>query len=79
LHYYGLPQLVLCGERRAEAAAALGDGLATLPAAAPTDGYEAALGAAVLAGGLTGGPTAWIVDALGLRETRERVFDWLTV
>lgn len=78
LHYYGLPQLVLSGERRAEAAAALGDGLAALPAASPTDGYEAALGAAVLAGGLTGGPTAWTVDALGLRETRERVFDWLT-
>jgi predicted butyrate kinase (DUF1464 family) len=77
LHYYGLPELILSGERRAEAAAALGDGLASLPAVAPTDGYEAALGAAVLAGGLTGGPTAWIVDALGLREARERVCDWL--
>jgi predicted butyrate kinase (DUF1464 family) len=77
LRYYELPWLVCTGERAGEARAALG---ASVPLAAPPlpgPGYESALGAAVLAAGLTGGPTAWIIDRLGLRETRERALDWI--
>jgi predicted butyrate kinase (DUF1464 family) len=77
LRYYDLPWLVCTGGRSEEARAALE---ASVPLAAPPlpgAGYESALGAAVLAAGLTGGPTAWIIDSLGLRETRERALDWI--
>ena len=40
-------------------------------------GHEAALGAAVIAARLTGGPMAGLVQHLGLREVRERALDWL--
>jgi predicted butyrate kinase (DUF1464 family) len=65
----------------------LGDDLAALrrtlearmrPALAPEAvSHEAALGAALIAAGLTGGPTAGLVDRLGIREARERAPDWI--
>jgi predicted butyrate kinase (DUF1464 family) len=77
LRFHGLPRAVVIGERGAEAERLLG-GRAPL-AAPPAEGagFEAALGAAVLAAGLTGGPTAGLVQQLGLREVRERPLDWL--
>jgi predicted butyrate kinase (DUF1464 family) len=77
LAYHGLPEAFITGEWHREAAAALGGCLPCAAFPVPGEGYESALGAAVLAAGLTGGPTAWIVDRLGLREARDRVLDWL--
>ncbi len=73
-----LPAVVITGDRRFEASSALEGRLPGALTLASGDGYEAALGAAVIAGGLTGGPTAPLVDHLGIREARERIFDWLT-
>ncbi len=73
--YHALGELIVTGDRRREAIEALTSRLpcATLPSGA--DGYEGALGAAVIAAGLTGGPAASVVDRLGVREARDRVLD----
>jgi predicted butyrate kinase (DUF1464 family) len=77
LRFHDLPHAVVIGDRRAEAEHLLGGcvPLATSPAVGA--GFEAALGAAVIAAGLTGGPSAGLVQHLGLREVRERALDWL--
>lgn len=77
LGFHRLPELILTGGRRAEAVDSIGGRLplATLPSR--PDGYEAALGAALIAAGLTGGPTARLIDHLGIRQARERVLDWI--
>ena len=77
LAYHGLSEAFITGEWHREAAAALGPRIPCAVLPVPGEGYESALGAAVLAAGLTGAPTAWIVERLGLRETRERVVDWI--
>jgi predicted butyrate kinase (DUF1464 family) len=79
LGFHKLSELIPTGIRRGEFSQALATlvPLAQLPA--PLNGYEAALGAAVIATGLTGGPTAPLVERLGLREARERVLDWIKV
>jgi predicted butyrate kinase (DUF1464 family) len=74
---YGLERVVVSGEERGEALDMLGGRVPCQPLPAPADGYEAALGAAVIAAGLTGGPTAPLVDRLGLRESRDRILDYL--
>ena len=77
LAYHGLSEVFITGEWHREAAAALRPRIPCADLPIPGEGYESALGAAVLAAGLTGAPTAWIVERLGLRETRERVPDWI--
>ncbi len=72
-----LTEVVLTGAARKAAGDALEDGFRQTILPAPADGYEAALGAAVVAAGLTGGPTTALADHLGLRETRERALDGL--
>ncbi len=74
---YGLRQVIVTGEARAVALEALPARLEYRSLPSPLDGYEPALGAAVLAAGLTGGPSAGLVDRLGLREARDRVLDFL--
>ena len=77
LAYHRLPEAFIMGEWHRAAAAALGPRIPCASLPVPGEGYESALGAAVLAAGLTGAATAWIVERLGLRETRERVPDWI--
>jgi predicted butyrate kinase (DUF1464 family) len=74
---YGLDRVVVSGEEREEALDVLAGRMACESVPAPIDGYEPALGAALIAAGLTGGPTAALVDRLGLREARCRVLDYL--
>jgi hypothetical protein len=77
LWFHGLPHAVVIGDRRTETERLLG-GRVPLALAPPEGaGFEAALGAAVIAAGLTGGPTAGLVQHLGLREVRDRALDWL--
>lgn len=77
LAFHGLSQVVVTGPGSAQALQAAGDRLPITPLPSQVDGYEAALGAALIAAGLTGGPTANLVDHLELRQVRERVFDWI--
>jgi predicted butyrate kinase (DUF1464 family) len=74
---YGLDRVVVTGEERAEALDLLAGRIPCESLPAPADGYEPALGAAVVAAGLTGGPTTPLLDRLGLREARGRVLDYL--
>lgn len=78
LGFHKLSEVIPTGIRRVEFSQALGGRLPLTQLPAPPDGYEAALGAAVIAAGLTGGPTARLVEHLGLWESRERVRDWIT-
>jgi predicted butyrate kinase (DUF1464 family) len=78
LAFHKLSEVIPTGIRRVEFTQALGKRLPLVQLPAPPDGYEAALGAAVIAAGLTGGPTARLVEHLGLWEARERVLDWIT-
>jgi predicted butyrate kinase (DUF1464 family) len=78
LGFHKLSEVILTGVRRVEFSQTLASGLPLVQLPTTPDGYEAALGAAVVAAGLTGGPTACLVEHLGLREARERVLDWIT-
>jgi len=77
LAFHGFTEIVVTGAARQDVSHALGDGLRYAILPAPGAGYEPALGAAVIAAGLTGGPTAGLVEHLGLRETRKRLLDGL--
>jgi predicted butyrate kinase (DUF1464 family) len=78
LDFHRLSEVIPTGVRRIECGQAVGARLPLVELPAQPDGYEAALGAAVVAAGLTGGPTASLVERLGLWEARERVGDWIT-
>ena len=77
LRFHGLPHAVVIGDRRAETERLLGGRVPLASSPAVGAGFETALGAAVIAAGLTGGPTAGLVQHLGLREARDRALDWL--
>jgi hypothetical protein len=77
LGLHDLPHAVVIGDRREEVERLLGGRVPLVSSPAVGDGFEAALGAAVIAAGLTGGPTAGLVQHLGVREARERALDWL--
>ena len=70
LSFHKLSEVIVTGARHAEVTQALGHRLPLVTLPMPGDGYEGALGAAVVAAGLTGGPTATLVNHLGLREAR---------
>jgi hypothetical protein len=74
---HGLQDALLLGDRAPETARLFSNRLRQIPAPAPAAGYEAALGGALIAAGLTGGPTADLVDRLGIREARDRTPDWI--
>jgi predicted butyrate kinase (DUF1464 family) len=78
LGFHKLSELIPTGVRRVEFSQALATRLPLVQLPATPDGYEAALGAAIIAAGLTGGPTAPLVEHLRLREARERALDWIT-
>jgi predicted butyrate kinase (DUF1464 family) len=78
LSFHKVSEVIVTGGRHAEVTRALGQRLPLVTLSMPGDGYEGALGAAVVAAGLTGGPTASLLDHLGLRETRDRVPSRLT-
>lgn len=77
LAFHGLSQVVVTGPGSAEVIQATRDHLPVVLLPTLVDGYEAALGAALIAAGLTGGPTANLVAHLELRQARERVLDWI--
>jgi len=68
LSFHKVSEVIVTGARHAEVTQALAQRLPLVSLPMPGDGYEGALGAAVVAAGLTGGPTAALVDHLGLRD-----------
>lgn len=74
---HGLRDVAVLGDRGPAAVEALEAHLRRIPIPDMAAGHEAALGGALIAGGLTGGPTAGLVNRLGVREARERASDWL--
>ena len=78
LGFHKLSRVILTGVRRAEISQTLKEQLPIASLPTPLDGFEPALGAAIVAAGLTGGPSDKLVEHLGLREARERVLDWIT-
>jgi predicted butyrate kinase (DUF1464 family) len=79
LNYYGLRRILVTGRRKHAVMERLGG---QYPMDAPLEdgeGFEAALGAAILADGIAGGQFRKLADHLGLRETTERVLEWIEI
>lgn len=77
LHYHDLPEVIVVGRRKEAALERLHSRFPARALLREGEGFEAALGAAILANGLAGGDAALLVKHLGLLETRDRVLDWL--
>jgi len=74
---YRLRDVVLIGSHPPEVASTLASRLTQHSLPEVATGYEAALGGALIAAGLTGGSSSALVDRLAIREARERAADWL--
>ena len=74
---HGLRDVVLLGDPAPAVNRILETHLRRIALPEMAAGHEASLGAALIAAGLTGGPTAGLVNRLGIREARERVPDWI--
>lgn len=77
IQYHSLPEVIVVGRRKDAVLTQLEGRFPMRALLHEKEGFEAALGAATLADGLMGGPAAPLVMHLGLRETRDRVLDWL--
>lgn len=79
LNYYGLPRILVTGRRKEAVIRRLGTRYPMELPLEEGEGFEAALGAAILADGIAGGQLRAVADHLGLRDVRERVLDWVEV
>jgi predicted butyrate kinase (DUF1464 family) len=79
LHFYGLRRILLAGRRKSAVMQRLGTRYAMEIPVEEGEGFEAALGAAILADGIAGGRFQRLVDHLSLRNATERVLDWIEV
>jgi predicted butyrate kinase (DUF1464 family) len=79
LNYYGLPRILATGRRKEAVLRRLGTRYPMELPLEEGEGFEAALGAAILADGIAGGQLRAVADHLGLRDVRERVLDWVEV
>ncbi len=77
LSFHGLKTIHVAGRRKQEVRDRLGKRFHIEIAADEPEGYEAAIGAAILADGIVGGRCAPLVTHLGLRDARERALDWI--
>jgi predicted butyrate kinase (DUF1464 family) len=77
VHLYGVKTIVAAGRRKAEIVPRLGGRFQMQQPDDDTEGFEAAVGAALLADGIGGGRHAPLVAHLGLRDVTERVLDWI--
>lgn len=77
LSFHGLKTILVAGRRKQEVADRLGRRFQIDAATQEDEGFEAAIGAAILADGIAGGRHGAIVTHLGLRDVRDRVLDWI--
>jgi len=79
LNYYGLRRILVAGRRKEAVMERLEKRYPMETPLEDGEGFEAALGAAILADGIAGGQFQGLVDHLGLRDTTERVLDWIEI
>ena len=77
LSFHHLRTIHVAGRRKEEVKDHLGQRFEIEMPAWGEEGFEAAIGAALLANGIAGGPHAALVDHLGLRDATERALDWI--
>jgi len=77
LSFHELKAILVAGRRKQEVRDRLGQRFQIDLAAQEDEGFEAAIGAAILADGIGGGRHAALVDHLGLRDVRDRALDWI--
>lgn len=77
LHFHGLTRIFVAGRRTPEVMRQLGRRFQLEEPTRADLGYEAAIGAAILADGIAGGRHAEILAHLGLREVTDRALDWI--
>lgn len=77
MHFYQINSILLTGRNKALIHEKLGSRYPTGMLQNDREGYESAIGAAILANGIEGGIFENIIIHLGIRETQERVFDWI--
>lgn len=79
LNFYGLSRILVTGRRKEAVIHRLGTRYPMELPLQDDEGYEAALGAAILADGIAGGEFQRLVMHIGLKEVRERVLDWVEI
>jgi predicted butyrate kinase (DUF1464 family) len=77
LSFHELKTILVAGRRRQEVRDRLGQRFRIEMAARVDEGFEAAIGAAILADGISGGRYAGLVGHLGLRDVSDRALDWI--
>lgn len=77
MHFYQVDLLLLTGRNKVLIQEKLKNRYPIQIVQNDKEGYESAIGGAILANGLKGGDFENIVIHLGIKEARERVFDWL--
>ncbi|MFN3475973.1 MAG: DUF1464 family protein [Candidatus Methylomirabilales bacterium] len=77
LGFYRIETILLAGRRKGEVLDQLGRSYCMEALSQEGEGFEAALGAALLANGIAGGQYEPLVVHLGLKEAKERVLDWI--
>jgi predicted butyrate kinase (DUF1464 family) len=77
LSFHQLKPILVAGRRRQDVKNRLGHRFRIEVAADDDEGFEAAIGAAILADGIAGGRNASLVAHLGLRDVRDRALDWI--
>lgn len=77
LHFHGLKTVLVGGRRKQEVRDRLGQRFRIELLTDDGEGFEAAIGAALLADGIVGGRYSPLVAHLGLRDVTDRVLDWI--
>ena len=77
LEFYQIETVLLAGRRKGEVLNRLGKRYRMEVFSQDEEGFEAALGAAILANGIAGGRYEPLVTHLGIKEAKERVLDWI--
>lgn len=77
LHFHGLKTVLVAGRWKHEVRDRLGQRFQIETLTDESEGFEAALGAALLADGIAGGRYAPLVTHLGLHDATDRALDWI--
>ena len=77
LSFHELKTILVAGRQKQDVKDRLGHCFRIEAATDRNEGFEAAIGAAILADGIAGGRNALLVDHLGLRDVRDRALDWI--
>lgn len=77
LSFHELKMVLLAGRRKQSIADRLRQRFRTIVDTQEGEGFEAAIGAAILADGIAGGRHAGLVTHLGLHDVQDRALDWI--